>query len=309
MISIDDILNFEAGTISLNERQFSIFGYNTIFHDKKINELKKNISKERALFPSMNPNLFGGLPSIFSCKPELRVSLKPGDVIFCFPNKSTMKDYFIQIRKQDPPDRCLTLVFIVIKKIPLKSAHVLLSFKACRFAEKIKNDENLDFISFAGDLKQAGDITAKYKDGIWEYAGEERGPHFHNQDTIKIIHDGQCKYGKYLSKLAKKEDPKYSKLGCLSLKCKYYRKECKMESGNWKYDILFKWGLLGSLKKSIPLEFRSFYFGSKGWSLKKFAEEVGVPKILENARWYKKDLLNEKGPEILNKLRIEYKIE
>ncbi len=43
-------------------------------------------------------------------------------------------------------------------------------------------------------------------------------------------------------------------------------------------DILFKWGLLGSLKKSIPLEFRSFYLGSKGWSLKRFAEEIGAFK-------------------------------
>jgi hypothetical protein len=49
-----------------------------------------------------------------------------------------------------------------------------------------------------------------------------------------------------------------------------------MKPGNWKYDILFKWGLLGSLKKSIPLEFRSFYLGSKGWSIKKFAEEISA---------------------------------
>lgn len=295
------ILEFEANKINLNDREFSIFGYNTVFHDKKINEPKENISKERALFPSMNPNLFGGLPSIFSCKPELRVSLKPGDVIFCFPNKSRMKDYFNRIKKQDPPERCLTLVFIVIKKVLLKSAYDLLSFKACRFAEKIKNNENFEYISFAEDLKQVGDITAKFKNVIWEYAGEGRGPHFHNQETIKTINNSQCEYGKYLSNLSENEDPKYSKLGCLSLKCKYYGKECKMKPGNWKYDILFKWGLLGSLKKSIPLEFRSFYLGSKGWLLKKFTEEIAAPKILENVRWYKRDLLKQNGQEILNK--------
>jgi len=308
MSSIEEILKLDPGTITLNKRKFSIFGYKTIFHDKRIKDLNNNISKERALFPSMNPNLFGGFPSIFSCKPEFRVNLKPGDVIFCFPNKSRMKDYFLKIKKENPPERCITIVIIVIQKLPLKSAHDLLGFKACKFARPIKFDENLEYISFAKDLKQVGDITAKYRDGLWGYAGREGGPHFNNGSNIKIIHDSQCNYGNYLSKLAENEDPKYSKLGCSLLKCKYYRKECKMRSGNWMYDILFKWGLLGSLQKSTPLEFRSFYLGSKGWLLKRFSDEIGAPKMLDNARWFKKDLLNQRGPEILKKMRREYNL-
>ena len=81
-----------------------------------------------------------------------------------------------------------------------------------------------------------------------------------------------------------------------------------MEQGIWKYDLICKKGLLGSLKKSIPLEFRSFYLGSKGWSFKKFNKEIGVDEIIGNVRWFKGDLLNENGAGVLNKLRIEYEI-
>lgn len=185
----------------------------------------------------------------------------------------------------------------------------MLSFKACSIVEKIENDNNCEYLSFATDLKQVGDITAKYRNGVWEYAGEKNGRHFHDQNNIKVFQDDKCEYGKYLSNLAENETPKYSKLGCFSLKCEYYGDECKMEAGNWKYDILFKWGLLGSLKKVIPFEFRSFYLGSKGWSLERFANEIGAPKFLKNDRWYKRDLLNKQGLEILKKLREEYNIE
>ena len=320
---IDKILKSEAESLkkdfNISKRQFRVFGYNTIFKENKSKLKKKEISREGALFPTMNPNLFGGLPSIFSCKPELRVRLSPGDVIFCFPNKTKkikgdedetiMKKYFRE-RNEEPPERCLTLVMIVIKKIDLKSIPKNLSFKYCKEKRNITKYSDCEYISpFAGDLKQVGDITAKFKNGIWEYAGEGNKPHnpeFIN--SIQSINNSQCEYGKYLSNLTENEDPKYSKLGCRSLQCKYYGKECEMKPGNWKYDILFKWGLLGSLKKSIPLEFRSFYLGSKGWSLERFAEEINSPKISKNIRWFKRDLLNEKGSEVLNKLRIKYKI-
>lgn len=81
-----------------------------------------------------------------------------------------------------------------------------------------------------------------------------------------------------------------------------------MEQGIWKYDLICKKGLIGSLKKSIPLEFRSFYLGSMGWSFKKFKKEIGADKELNNVRWFKGDLLNEKGAGVLNKLRIKYEI-
>ena len=272
---IDKVLKSEAVSLKkdfdISQRQFAVFGYDTIFSTSKLEE---GISKERALFPTMNPNLFGGLPSIFSCKPELRVKLNPGDVIFCFPNKTkNMEKYFIE-RNKEPPERCLTLVMIVIKKIDLKHIPNDLSFKYCKEKRNVTKDPDCEYISFDGDLKQVGDITAKFKNGIWEYAGEGKGPHFRIPEfikSIKSINNSQCEYGKYLSNLAENEDPKYSKLGCRSLKCKYYRKECKMKRGNWKYDILFKWGLLGSLNKSIPLKFRSFYLGSKGWTIERFA--------------------------------------
>ncbi len=317
---IDKILKSEAESLkkdfNISKRQFRVFGYNTIFKENKSKLKKKEISREGALFPTMNPNLFGGLPSIFSCKPELRVRLSPGDVIFCFPNKTKkikgdedetiMKKYFRE-RNEEPPERCLTLVMIVIKKIDLKSIPNNLSFKYCKEKRNITKYPDCEYTSFSDDLLQVGDITAKFKNSIWEHAGDGIGPHFHDHEPIKSINNSQCKYGKYLSSLSENEDPKYSKLGCLSLKCKYYRKECKMKPGNWEYDILFKWGLLGSLKKSIPLEFRSFYLGSEGCSLERFAEEINAPKISKNIR-YKKYLSNEKGSEVLNKLRIKYEI-
>lgn len=309
---IDKILKSEAESLKkdfdTSKRQFAVFGYNTIFKEKT-SKLKKKISKEKALFPTMNPNLFGGLPSIFSCKPELRVKLNPGDVIFCFPNKTKNMNKYFKERNEEPPERCLTLVMIVIKKIDLKRIPNELSFKYCKEKRNVTKYPDCEYIpQFADDLRQAGDITAKFKNGIWEYAGVGKRPH--NPESIKSIrsiNNSQCKYGKYLSSLAENEDPKYSKLGCRSLQCKYYKRECKMKPGNWKYDILFKWGLLGSLKKSIPLEFRSFYLGSKGWSIKKFAEEISAPQILVSTR-YKKYLSNEKGAGVLNKLRIKYEI-
>ena len=81
-----------------------------------------------------------------------------------------------------------------------------------------------------------------------------------------------------------------------------------MRSGTWKYDILFNWGLLGSLKKNIPIEFRSFYLGSKGWPLKDFADRIGTPNLCKNPRWIKNKILNQKGPEILKKLREDFEI-
>ncbi len=307
---IDKILDSEARNLKLKKRQFSIFGYNTIFKHKKISDFKKDkkhISRERALFPTMNPNLFGGLPSIFSCKPRLRVSLNPGDVIFCIPNKTNMANYYANIKKEDPPKRCITLVMIVIKKINLQNAFEQLSFKACNIKMNIIKDDECEYMTFAPDLKQAGDITVKYKEGNWEYAGNENDSHHHNNDNVKSLNYKFCSYRHYLDDLTEDKRP-FSNLGCKKLKCKSYKRECKMKSGNWKYDILFKWGLLGSLKKSIPLEFRSFYLGSKGWTLKKFAEEIGAPKILGNTRWVESEELNKNGPEVLRNLREDFEV-
>ena len=114
---VDNLLKSAVNNINIENRQFRIFSYNTFFNNNhiKIKDLKKKIiSKERALFPSMNPNLFGGLPSIFSCKPRLRVCLNPGDVIFCYPNSSNMEEYF-KLIKEESPKRCITLIMIVIE--------------------------------------------------------------------------------------------------------------------------------------------------------------------------------------------------
>jgi len=305
---IDEMLELEANNLKLKKRQFSIFGYHTIFKDKKLSELKTSkISKERALFPTMNPNLFCGLPSIFSCKSELRVCLNPGDVIFCFPNKSNMKDYFIKFKKEPAPERCLTLVLIVIKKCDLIHSYSHLPFKACNISRNIIKNDNYAYKTFAGDLIQTGDITAKYEGGQWKPVGGKNNPHYHNTDDIFSLNYKLCKYRKYLSELNENTRP-FPNKGCNKLKCDYYGKECNMELGNWKYDILFKWGLLGSLNKHIPIEFRSFYLGSKGWSLKVFEKEIKSPRILDNIRYYNSKVLNERGQRILDKLRKEFNI-
>ena len=159
---IDKILKSEAESLKkdfdTSKRQFAVFGYDTIFK-KKPSKLKNDISKEGALFPTMNPNLFGGLPSIFSCKPELRVKLNPGDVIFCFPNKFKKMNKYFKERNEEPPERCLTLVMIVIKKIDLKRIPNELSFKYCKEIRNITKYHDCEYIpQFADDLLQAGGI-------------------------------------------------------------------------------------------------------------------------------------------------------
>lgn len=304
---IDNLLKSAVKDIKIENRQFSIFSYNTFFNHIKLKDLKNlnlDISKERALFPSMNPNLFGGLPSIFSCKPRLRVFLNPGDVIFCYPRSSKMEEYF-KLKKEESPERCITLIMIVIEKVYLQHAYELLKFKACNISRSIIKDNNNEYITFTPDLKQAGDITGKLFDGKWVYIGKDGDPHFHNDDReIKSLNDKSCKYRNYLDELADNERP-FSNKGCKRLSCKT---ECKMRSGTWKYDILFKWGLLGSLKKNLPIEFRSFYLGSKGWPLKDFADRIGAPNLCKNPRWHKKEFLNKNGPEILQKLREDFNI-
>lgn len=304
---IDNLLKSAVKYIKIENRQFRVFSYNTFFHHIKLKDLKNlnlDISKERALFPSMNPNLFGGLPSIFSCKPRLRVCLNPGDAIFCYPRSSKMEEYF-KLKKEESPKRCITLVMIVIEKVNLQHAYELLKFKACSISRSIIKDNKDEFITFAPDLKQAGDITAKSVDGKWVYVGRDEDPHFHNDDReIKSLNDKSCKYRNYLYELADNERP-FLKKGCKRLSCKTV---CNMRSGTWKYDILFKWGLLGSLKKNIPLEFRSFYLGSKGWPLKDFAKRIGAEELCRNPRWIKNKILNQKGPEILKSLREDFEI-
>lgn len=308
-----------ADEIELNDnffqkRQFRIFGYNTIFHDKSIKKkeiLKKEISKERALFPTMNPNLFGGLPSIFSCKPKLRVELNPGDVIFCVPNKSPRRviERYFRNKNKKPPERCITLVMIVIKKINLKKAYKQLPFKACSKKHPLRKIEGGVYKTFEKDLIQAGDVTAKYieEQNRWKFVGKKGDNHYHDEDNIKSLNDDSCEFKKYLEELAENEQLKLiNKKACYDLNCKYRNKECKMKSGNWKYDILFKWGLLGSLKKSIPLEFRSFYLGSEGWTLRYFAKRIGAHKLVENIRNLDNKTLNERGPEILEDLRRDF---
>jgi hypothetical protein len=309
---IHNMLESEAKQIKIKERQFSLFAYNTIFDDKKKTELNLEISQERALFPTMNPNLFGGLPSIFSCKPRLRVSLKPGDVIFCFPKKpkrsNNMEKYF-RFKGQKIPARCITLIMIVIKKVSFQHAYDLLRFKACNIKREIIDNNDFEYFTFSPDLKQSGDITARFKDGAWEYVGNDSDSHYNDEVSIKSLNDRDCPYKNYLDE---NHEP-FPVKGCNKLNCVLYKNEiCKMKSGNWKYDILFKYGLLGSLKKSIPLEVRSFFLGSKGWTLKEFTKRIGVDnceKNLEkNARWYSPAVLNSKGSEILDDLRDNYNI-
>ncbi len=305
---IDKTLKSEAESLKkdfdTSKRQFAVFGYNTI--------LKKTISKEKALFPTMNPNLFGGLPSIFSCKPALRVKLNPGDVIFCFPNKT---------KNIKSLERCLTLVMIVIKKIDLKSIPNNLSFKYCKEKRNITKYPDCEYIpQFEDDLRQAGDITVDFQCNSFYYTGDLKSPHREikfkkitiESENIRFLNkEKTCPNSRRLLE----ED--FSRLPCKEVfKCRYFENnptslsldKCYMKQGIWKYDLICKKGLLGSLKKSIPLEFRSFYLGSKGWSIKKFAEEINAPKILVNIR-YKKYLSNEKGAEVLNKLRSKFKIQ
>lgn len=304
---IDNLLKSEINEIKLENRQFRIFSYNTFFNHIKLGDLKNlnlDISKEKALFPSMNPNLFGGLPSIFSCKPSLRVSLNPGDVIFCFPNSSNMEEYF-KLRNENSPQRCITLIMIVIEKVDLQHAYNQFNFKACNISRNLIKHKDCEYKVFASDLKQAGDITAKFFQDEWEYVGGYGDPHFHNDNIeIKSLNDKSCKYRDYLYELNDNIRP-FTKKGCKRLSCKT---ECKMRPGTWKYDILFKWGLLGSFKRDIPVEFRSFYLGSTGWSLKDFAERIGAPKLHDNPRWHKKEVLNKNGPEVLEKLREDFNI-
>ena len=323
MSEIDKILKSEAESLKkdfdTSKRKFAVFGYNTIFKENT-SKLKKvrEISKERALFPTMNPNLFGGLPSIFSCKPELRAKLNPGDVIFCFPNKTIMKKYF-KDRGKEPPERCLTLVMIVIKKIDLKCIPKNLSFKYCKEKRNVKKYSNCEYIpQFADDLRQAGDITVDFQRNSFYYTGDLKSPHRETKikkmpiksENIRFLNkEKTCPNNKRLLE----ED--FFELPCNKVfKCRHFFEnksaldKCYMKDGIWKYDLICKKGLLGSLKKSIPLEFRSFYLGSEGWPLKRFAEEINAPKISKNIRWFKRDLLNEKGAEGLNKLRIKYEI-
>ncbi len=333
---IDEILKSEAESLKkdfdISERQFAVFGYNTIFKGNT-SKLEKEISKERALFPTMNPNLFGGLPSIFSCKPGLRVKLNPGDVIFCFPNKTKkikgdknennkdetiMKKYF-KDRGKEPPERCLTLVMIVIKKIDLKHIPNALSFKYCKEKRNVTKYPDCEYIpQFADDLRQAGDITVDFQCNSFYYTGDLKSPHRETRikkitiksENIRFLNkEKDCPYSRRLLE----ED--FFELPCNKVfKCDHFFKnksaldKCYMKDGIWKYDLICKKGLLGSLKKSIPLEFRSFYLGSEGWALERFAEEINAPEILKNIR-YKKYISNEKGAGVLNKLRIEHKIQ
>lgn len=286
------ILQIDKENVVKN-RQFRLFAYRSMIQDHRLKSEK--VEYEQALFPSMNPNLIGDISSICSCKPEYRVQLNPGDVIFCFPQSC---NYF---NKQKP--RKLTLIFIVIKKIELKEALKLMPFKSCRWTQK-KSIHGSKTIQF-------GDITARYSKGEWSYAGCDHLTPHRDKLSIKSLNNLSCPYRKYL--LDGKQP--YVRLGCKYLKCPFYYKnenfpkdQCNMKSGNWKYDILFKWGLIGSLKSSIPLDFRSFYMGSKGWSIDKFVKELGNPEKSKffNERNYKNDFLNKVGPKILKKLRQEY---
>jgi len=306
MSEIHNKLESDAKQIKIKERQFNLFAYNTIFNDKELTKLKRlDISQEKALFPTMNPNLFGGLPSIFSCKPRLRVSLNPGDVIYCLPKRSIKMEKYYTFKGQAPPERRITLVMIIIKKVNLQHAYDLLSFKACSTKKEIIDDKECEYFTFSSDLKQSGDITARYKDGAWEYTGNKYDPHYNDDISVKSLNDKECPYNDYL----KENQEPFPEKGCEKLNCEFYKKKlCQMKAGNWKYDILFKWGLLGSLKKSIPLEFRSFYLGSKGWTLKEFAHKIGAANLVRNARWYKPEVLKSKGPKILNDLRERYNI-
>jgi len=271
----------------------------------------------------MNPNLFGGLPSIFSCKPELRVKLNPGDVIFCFPNKTKNMVKYFKERNEEPPERCLTLVMIVIKKIDLKRIPKNLSFKYCKEKRNVTKYSDCEYIpQFDDDLRQAGDITVDFQRNGFYYTGDEvRTPHRETRikkitiksENIRFLNKQKtCLFEKRLLE----ED--FSSLPCKRVfKCRHFENKsasfsldkCYMKQGIWKYDLICKKGLIGSLKKSIPLEFRSFYLGSKGWSFKKFKKEIGVDKKLDNVRGFKRDLLNEKGAGVLNELRIKYEIE
>ena len=54
MDEISKLLTIGVNNINNDNRQFGLFGYNTIFHDTPFSKFKRNdiqVSKERAIFP------------------------------------------------------------------------------------------------------------------------------------------------------------------------------------------------------------------------------------------------------------------
>ena len=78
-----------------------------------------------------------------------------------------------------------------------------------------------------------------------------------------------------------------------------------IEKGTWEYDIFFKWGLLGSCHDSIPIKYRSFYFGSEGLPFDDFWNILTkYCKVqTKNPRHVKQKCLNKNGKNILQEIQ------
>ena len=262
------------------EQQFGLFSYKTRIHFKKRSQ---KISYEQTLFPNMNPNIIGGVFSIFSCKPRYRVTLNPGDIIFCFPQAH-------QFFKNKATPRRLTLIFNILKKIEIKDA---LKIKLLKF----KSVSNKHSINVKGqDISQYGDITARFTNGRWEYAGKEKGTHSSSKKTL------EKQYSEYL--INQNQNPP-RRLG-RKMKTKF-----NIRNETWEYDILFKWGLIGGSHDSIPIKYRSFYFGSEGLPFDDFWSIITkYCKVqTKNPRHVKQKALNKKGQEILQEIKTRLHIE
>ncbi len=273
--------------LNADKRRFVLFAYvgGTHFWNK-------GISYEQALFPWMNPNIAGNIASVCSCKSRLRVQLRPGDVIFCLPQKSA---YFTANKP-----RRLTMAFVVIDNIHLKDAFTLMPFKSAGATQCISVDGKRVY--------QFGDVTAMRKNGKWVHTGGEKQYTQHHLEidpatkkfkSVKTLDDMDCPYSQYLA-----NNPPPAILGCkIKFHCNKQGSQCFMGGGIWPYDILFRYGLLGLVDDTTtPLQTRSLYFGSRGPEADWFFNELGYSKP-PNPRNVKQETLNKYGPDILSKLQ------
>jgi len=269
---------------ALGHRKYRLYSYNAYGHSQATN-------KEMVIAPIMNPNIAGKIPTIFSCKPKFRVTLEPGDVIFCFPktNRITFDE------------RVITLVMIIIKKVEFQYAFTQFPFKSTKYTQSSLVNGEI--------IYQYGDITATFENTTWQYTGRTHGtPHRNRpEEPILLFSAPDCKYQNIIYPDIFIPKAKLSCNGCIHYKKKNpaTSNPCFMRDGRWQYDILFKYGLVGCCDAAIPKEFRSFYLGGEGMSLSDFQDllDIGKKRLNFNERNYSDDELDARGPEILKSLR------